>query len=224
MSEITKEMMEEFWKEYEEHIKNNPLKKVEGEIDTGDYLIKDGIALDKIEKYTNPESNKIRVLFVLKESNESKTEDKKSKSIFDEDGWFGTYHKSRKKMITMMIKMYKYIVKDSSPIDSEDIYKFAFINISKRGNGGKVCSTNLEEVIEKDKTILRKQIEILQPEVVVIGGKGISMMVEKEFIRKANLRKQPLVIHLQHFSRMGYQSKANAKEQTFCKQCEAIFK
>ena len=90
--------------------------------DNRDYLIKDGIDPDRAEQYF---SQKTKVLFVLKESNEEGVpfEDREIefKSIFDENGWFTCYSRHNRTMITKMIKMYRYIcdIKDGEVVFTE---------------------------------------------------------------------------------------------------------
>jgi len=224
MSEVTKEIMEQFWQEYEEHIRDTS--------DGGDYLIEDGIDMNKMDEYMSQEP---RILFVFKESNESGTTRKCRKSIFDEKEWFGSFvnDRSDKKGISMCAKMYKFIVAKHNgenvkirelKVDAKDINNFAYINISKRGNGGKASDDDyIKGIIEKDAAYLRKQIEILNPKVVVVGGKNVSEKYVEEIIEKSSLKDVKL-IQIEHFTYLGYESSNNAKEESFVKQCEELFK
>jgi len=203
--------MQKIWDEYEKRLI------------TTEYLIRDGIRDDKKDQYK--ENGK--VLFVLKESNESQVKDcdKKSKSLFDSDGWFGLYKRdgrgiSNDKMLTKMIKMHKYIARvrsakkdekclvecgDAEVLRHEDVFNFAFININKRGHGGNsVADKKIKKCLYQDADLLREQIKYLEPEVIVVGGKGISASFEEEIINKVKLKKQPIVIKTSHFSRVGY--------------------
>lgn len=203
--------MQRIWNEYEKRLAAT------------EYLIKDGIKEEKRKQY---EDNG-KVLFILKESNEAQVDDcdKKSKSLFDSDVWFGLYKrdgrgKSNDKMITKMIKMHKYIMRvrdakkdekhlikceNTDNIQHEDVYNFAFININKRGHGGnKVTDKKIKKCLYQDADLLREQVKYLEPEVIVIGGKNISDSFEEEIINKVKFEKQPIVIKTSHFSRMGY--------------------
>lgn len=203
--------MHRIWEEYEKRL------------ETTEYLIRDGIKEDKLEQYVKNG----KVLFVLKESNESQVEDcdKKTKSLFDSDVWFGLYKRdgreiSNDKMITKMIKMHKFIARvrsakkdekdlvkcgEAEILQHEDVYNFAFININKRGHGeNSVTDKKIKKCLYQDADLLREQIKYLEPEVIVIGGKGISASFEEEIINKVKFEKQPIVIKTSHFSRMGY--------------------
>ena len=176
-----------------------------------DYLIKDGIDPDRAEQYF---SQKTKVLFVLKESNEegvsSKDRKIESKSIYDENGWFTTYRRDRA-MITKMIKMYCYIcdIKEgidtptkSKTVNAQDRYSFAFININKHGNGGEKCNFDeLKKHFEKDAGLLSEQINLLNPDVIVFGVKDLKALFDKKI--KLN-NEQVKTIVTPHFKRMGY--------------------
>lgn len=176
-----------------------------------DYLIKDGIDPDKAEQYF---SQKTKVLFVLKESNEegvsSKDRKIESKSIYDENGWFTTYRRDRA-MITKMMKMYRYIcdIKEgidtptkSKTVNAQDRYSFAFININKHGNGQKECDfEKLQDHFEEDAGLLTKQINLLNPDVIVFGVKDLKALFDEKI--KLN-NEQVKIIVTPHFKRMGY--------------------
>ena len=194
------EEMDSLWKRY--------FKKMNDK----DYLIKDGIDPDKAEQYF---SQKTKVLFVLKESNEEGVpfEDREveSKSIYDENGWFTCYSGHNRAMITKMIKMYRYIcdIKEgidtptkSKTVKAQERYSFAFININKHGNGGYICdSEKLKEFLKNDADLLSEQINLLNPDVIVFGVKDLEAL----FAKKIKLDNEQIkIIPTPHFKRMGY--------------------
>lgn len=198
------EEMDSLWIDYSEQMSK----------DNGDYLIKDGIDPDRAEQYF---SQKTKVLFVLKESNEEGVsyEGRKieSKSIFDENGWFTTYRRDRA-MITKMIKMYRFICafkegkKDASVkeqmVDEIDRYSFAFININKHGNGKRYCEEKkIKDCIDKDADLLIRQIDILDPDVIVLGAKAHAEKFKTDVFDKLNNKAVKLIV-TPHFKRMGY--------------------
>ena len=190
----------EIWDEYAKRIKEP------------DYLIEDGIDIRKAEEYFNTDHNK--VLFVLKESNEESVDknDRKPKSIFADGGWFESYEAKRddKKMITKMIKMYHYIQNQSvatksQPVSAADRYRFAFININKHGNGKYTSETKkIEEALEKDAELLKRQIKALQPDVIVWGLKALEDKFKKLVYSDNEISKAKLIVTC-HFSVLKYE-------------------
>lgn len=225
-----RKQMEDFWERYEKHIKK---------CDVSSYLIMDGVSLEKMDVYFD--QHRIpKILFVFKESNESDAKDRKCKSIYQKDGWFGSYKNSRrdKRGITKMIKWYQCVLDIAErcrnqkeldeidikkyQVDPETIYKFSFINMSKRGHGKKKSEDKrIIEIIEQDKELLREEIKILDPDVIVIGGKNVSRQFEDKVISGMNKK----TIHIAHFSApVGYNDKKyNASEETFIEQCRKAF-
>ncbi len=167
---------QDFWIRYKLHINQNSI--------LDDYIILDGFIS---EKYLRSNT---KVLFILKESNESK-EDRHQKDLYSEGGWFYNYYngihsegKPRDKMITKMIKMNKAInyyisnrtidseiIKNNFSVDNHDAYDFAFININKRGNGQNSCKTDLNEIFDLDREYLLEQISQLNPDIIICGVK-----------------------------------------------------
>ncbi len=190
--------LNEFWNEYEE----KRIKKPE-------YLIEDGLDADRADQYFE---QKIKVMFVLKESNEESVprEERKRKSIYKENGWFANFGSDRA-MITKMIKMYGFIqnfspknpgtVKQQS-VKAESRYNFAFVNLNKHGNGKASCDTDLKSIIEKDADLLIKQIELLKPDIIVFGVKKHFKDFEENILDKIGFNIK--VICTCHFSRISY--------------------
>lgn len=190
--------LNEFWNEYEE----KRIKKSE-------YLIEDGLDTDRADQYFE---QKIKVMFVLKESNEESVprEERKRKSIYKENGWFANFGSDRA-MITKMIKMYGFIqnfspknpgtVKQQS-VKAESRYNFAFVNLNKHGNGKVSCDTDLKSIIEKDADLLIKQIELLKPDIIVFGVKKHFKDFEENILNKIGFNIK--VICTCHFSRISY--------------------
>lgn len=195
----------ELWNRYEEE-----------KIDTSkdEYLIEDGLDTDRINLYFE---QKIKVLFVLKESNEVGVprEERKRKSIYKGNGWFANFGSDRA-MITKMIKMHGFIqnfnpenpgtVKEQS-VKAESRYNFAFMNLNKHGNGKVSCDTDLKSIIEKDAELLKKQIELLKPDIIVFGVKKHSKDFEENILDKIGFNIK--VIYTCHFSRMKYKDFEN---------------
>lgn len=193
-------LFEELWKRYV----NEKIDKNEGE-----YLIEDGLDPDNANLYF--EQN-IKVLFILKESNEVGVprEERKRKSIYKENGWFANFGSDRA-MITKMIKMYGFIqnfspqnpgtVKEQS-VKAESRYNFAFVNLNKHGNGKTSCDTDLKSIIEKDADLLIKQIELLKPDIIVFGVKKHFKDFEEKILDKIGFNIK--VICTCHFSRISY--------------------
>lgn len=195
----------ELWNSYEE-------EKIDKSND--EYLIEDGLDPDNANLYFE---QKIKVLFVLKESNEAGVprEERKRKSIYKENGWFANFGYDRA-MITKMIKMYGFIqnfspenpgtVKEQS-VKAESRYNFAFMNLNKHGNGKVSCDTDLKSIIEKDAELLKKQIELLKPDIIVFGVKKHSKDFEENILDKIGFNIK--VIYTCHFSRMKYKDFEN---------------
>ena len=193
-------LFEELWKRYV----NEKIDENEGE-----YLIEDGLDPDNANLYF--EQN-IKVLFILKESNELGVprEERKRKSIYKENGWFANFGYDRA-MITKMIKMYGFIqnfspensgtVKEQS-VKAESRYNFAFVNLNKHGNGKASCDTDLKSIIEKDADLLIKQIELLKPDIIVLGVKKHFKDFEENILDKIGFNIK--VICTCHFSRIKY--------------------
>ena len=151
-------------------------------------------------------------MFVLKESNEENVprEERKRKSIYKENGWFANFGSDRA-MITKMIKMYGFIqnfspenpgtVKEQS-VKAESRYNFAFVNLNKHGNGKASCDTDLKSIIEKDADLLIKQIELLKPDIIVLGVKKHFKDFEENILDKIGFNIK--VICTCHFSRIKY--------------------
>lgn len=193
VNKMTIEELNSFWDQYEKP------------------YIADGIDINHLNEYL---SQNVKVLFVLKETNESKNIERgkqfsvgEHKSLFEESGWFYNYANgncSDGKLITKIIRMYKYITSEDSDKNTrdfsalpEDVYSFAFININKHGNGGERTDlSKLKEIFNKDKDKLKLQIEILNPDVIVSGVKGIDI--------KSIVSSDVIFIQTRHFSRMGY--------------------
>lgn len=194
-------LFEELWKRYV----NEKIDKNEGE-----YLIEDGLDPDNANLYFE---QKIKVMFVLKESNEENVprEERKRKSIYKENGWFANFGSDRA-MITKMIKMYGFIqnfspknpgtVKEQS-VKAESRYNFAFMNLNKHGNGKVSCDTNLKSIIEKDAALLIKQIELLKPDIIVFGVKKHFKDFEEHVLNPMRFNTNKVICTC-HFSRISY--------------------
>lgn len=191
--------LNELWNEYEE----KRIKKPE-------YLIEDGLDADRAVQYFE---QKIKVMFVLKESNEVGVprEERKRKSIYKENGWFANFGSDRA-MITKMIKMYGFIqnfspenprtVKEQS-VNAESRYNFAFMNLNKHGNGEASCDDKaLKLKIKNDADLLIKQIELLKPDIIVFGVKKHFKDFEEKILDKIGFNIK--VICTCHFSRISY--------------------
>ena len=223
--------MEQFWDVYEQYIKDNPIGERKGDYLIKDGLD----PLHEMQYFEAESGNKVLFILKESDEKDVDSDDKTNRSVFGDGKWFGLYKEERTKenkkssrndnMLTKMIRMYKYIIEanirkendslkdDKSKEDyiraiqtnKEDVYKFAFINVNKRGNGtDKSNDADIKKIVRKDAPLLRKQVEYLNPDVIVIGGKPIAQNVEDEIIKKASLRKKPIVLHVKHFSRMGY--------------------
>lgn len=178
----------------------------------GDYLIQDGIDTEKAQQYF---SQAVKVLFVLKESNEKGVpeNERKDKSIFDNNGWFTNYGSGDRAMITKMIKMYRFICDIEKGIDSptvskkaeaEDRYNFAFININKHGNGEQTANEKkIKNCINNDGKLLADQINLLNPDVIVFGVKAHEKEFKTDVIDKLNNKDVKLIV-TPYFKRMGY--------------------
>lgn len=191
----------ELWNRYEEE-----------KIDTSkdEYLIEDGLDTDRINLYFE---QKIKVLFVLKESNEVGVprEERKRKSIYKENGWFANFGSDRA-MITKMIKMHGFIqnfnpenpgtVTEQS-VKAESRYNFAFMNLNKHGNGKVSCDTDLKSVIKSDADLLIKQIEILKPDIIVFGVKNNFKDFEEHVLNPMRFNTNKVICTC-HFSRISY--------------------
>lgn len=200
----------EIWSKYKKRIDGINKNRATGE--DNDYLIEDGIDSRKAEEYFSTDHKK--VLFILKESNEESVDksNRHNKSIFADGGWFESYGTRRddKKALTKMIKMYHYIQNSSvstqvQPVTAADIYKFAFININKHGNG-QYSSNNekIKTVLDNDKDLLKYQIEILQPDVIVFGVKALEKDF-RELIYNELATPKPQLIVTCHFSVLKYE-------------------
>ena len=199
-------LFENLWIKYEED-------KIDKNKD--EYLIEDGLDVDRADQYFE---QKIKVLFVLKESNESNVPKKERtrKSIYKGNGWFANYGSDRA-MITKMIKMYGFIqnfspknpgtVKEQS-VKAESRYNFAFMNLNKHGNGKVSCDTNLKSIIEKDAALLIKQIKLLNPDIIVFGVKN-HFEDFKECVLDSMRFDTKKVICTCHFSRINYKDFEN---------------
>lgn len=200
-SEFSKNMSQ-IWEDY--------LKRMSRE--NGDYLIQDGIDPDKTHQYF---SQAVKVLFVLKESNEKGVpkNERKDKSIFDNNGWFTRYGSGDRAMITKMIKMYRFICDIEKGIDTqtgskkaeaEDRYNFAFININKHGNGEQTANEKkIKNCINTEGNLLADQINLLNPDVIVFGVKAHEKEFKTDVIDKLNNKGVKLIV-TPHFKRMGY--------------------
>ena len=196
------EDMDSLWEKYYEKMSKA----------NGDYLIKDGVDPVKTQQYF---SQTVKVLFVLKESNETgvSENERKEKSIFDKNGWFANYGSGDRAMITKMMKMYRYIcdIKEgidtptkSKTVSAQDRYSFAFININKHGNGEQTANEKkIEDCIKNDGNLLAEQINLLNPDVIVFGVKAHEKDFRTYVVGKLNDTCVKLVV-TPHFKRMGY--------------------
>ena len=203
-----KNLFESLWEKYEkkiEAINKAPDKNPK------DYLIEDGIDINHTSEYFCNDHK--RVLFILKESNESNVDNhgRKRKSIFACGGWFDSYDTNRKdnKVITKMIKMYHYIQNPTvstcvQTYNSSDRYKFAFININKHGNG-KITSSckSIKKALSDDADLLKEQIEILNPNVIVLGVKALEEDFREKIYKKLSDPHLSLIVTC-HFSVLKY--------------------
>lgn len=189
------EYNEQFWNNYNKHIENNPLRK-------NDYLIKDGYISD------NYKLSKTKVLFILKESNESKKGEKDSNSVYE---WFESHYNGKKtdKMITKMSKINKFINNypsydfKSINVSNKEAYDFSFINISKRGNGEKNCSTDLNKVLELDGEFIARQIKFINPDIIICGVKSVETKLNFLLTDK-KIFDHTKIIYTNHFSIVPY--------------------
>lgn len=198
---MNKGLFENLWIKYEE-------KKIDKDKD--EYLIEDGLDVDRADQYFE---QKIKVLFVLKESNESNVPKKERtrKSIYKGNGWFANYCSDRS-MITKMIKMYGFIknfnsenpgtVKEQS-VNAESRYNFAFMNLNKHGNGNASCDTDLNLVIKNDADLLIKQIKLLNPDIIVFGVKKHFEIFKEHILNPIGFNANKVICTC-HFSRMKY--------------------
>lgn len=195
-------LFEELWKKY----LNEKIDENEGE-----YLIEDGLDPDNANLYFE---QKIKVLFVLKESNEVGVprEERKRKSIYKENGWFANFGSDRA-MITKMIKMYGFIqnfshenprtVKEQS-VNAESRYNFAFMNLNKHGNGEASCDDKaLKLKIKNDADLLKKQIKLLKPDIIVFGVKNHFEDFKEHILNPIGFNADKVICTC-HFSRIKY--------------------
>ncbi len=206
MSGTREKQMDQLFDIWKQHIKDNPL-------DSGrkDYLIRDGIISPK--KY---DIQKMKVLFVLKETNETGAICR-NKSLLTEGGWIYRYlnNEIEDKLLTKITKLYQ-IIKSPFDIDLKDKNKrilenVAFININKRGHGEKKSKTNLKDVIKFDRELLFKQIELINPDIVIFGCNrlmGFFLDSNRKKFAVINFAKSKNIKFLEtwHFSRISYKS------------------
>lgn len=204
---MNNDLFEDLWNRYEE-------KKIDKS--NGEYLIEDGLDPDNANLYFE---QKLKVLFVLKESNEVGVprEERKRKSIYKENGWFANFGSDRA-MITKMIKMYGFIqnfnfenpgtVKEQS-VKAESRYNFAFMNLNKHGNGKAKCDDKtLKDKIEDDADLLKEQIELLKPDIIVFGVKKHYEDFEEYVLDPIGFNFNKVICTC-HFSRMKYKDFEN---------------
>ncbi len=129
-----------------------------------------GFKKDGINNETLFEKAKRRILFITKEPNDPKQKEG------DYRNW---WKKGLKYTFSHRIAEWSYgILNDFPPIeqiqkDKEGyknvIFQIAFMNVKKSGGGGNSKYEIIEEHLIKNKQNLIKQIEIINPEIIILG-------------------------------------------------------
>lgn len=148
--------------------------KVKSENITRDHFCEDGIIDKKIF-----ENEKKKVLFITNEANDAEytTKDKKETSRIKD---FNKYYTGEKKdfagqLIRGICVLYKVITNSYNISEQEIARNFAFMNLNKRGGGNKSKigkdDNHLEEYCKYYAKYIKKEIEIINPDIIVWVGK-----------------------------------------------------
>lgn len=154
------------WKEEQrtdENYENNSNAKL---------VAKESFGEDGAVDYEKWQSRKgLRILYVLKESNgvHRKQED----SLHNQEGsfWFREVVESGKsggKLVNRIWSMQKQFLKE---LPAGEVLKYcALLNLNKRGGGAESGDCRYEVYAEDYKEFIKREIEILSPDIVVCGG------------------------------------------------------
>lgn len=165
----------ELWKEAQS-LENNY------ECTTIDNIEKDSFNKDGFINQSKYENSKVKVLFILKESNIEKYKDKAGRPTEREQiSWYHNYLTNGKtnppKQHIKMGMMACYINTGIAKKYNEQEIKNAlegssFINLNKRGGGKKTDNKKFINYVEKYSKFIKKQIELINPDIIVILGKN----------------------------------------------------
>ena len=124
------------------------------------------------------ESSPTRILFILKEANVLHDVDPKPAAERSQYGYYQAYlsagKDNRPKQLEKMGRMACYILnKAENPTDAEikaALKQSAFMNLNKRGGGAAADNTKLDAYRCKYAAFIKKQIELLNPQVIICLG------------------------------------------------------
>lgn len=195
------ERMKDFWKRYEERIDK----------ENGEYLIIDGVNPDWYDTYKSQDP---KVLFILTGGSAPDSSEVERMNIFHKDGWFGSYAKGDKSdgnAITMMLAM-NYALKNIDKVTADDmkankenidaaeeIKKIAFMHVNKHGSSNLSVEESYLKYLEEDADLLAEQIDIIQPDIIVLGNRDASQIFNKNVLGKLSIN-IPRLIETEPFS------------------------
>lgn len=183
-----KELFEE-WKNVQSIEDNEIFKRTKGDTQniSKTTFCEDGIIDEDI--FENPKENPIKVLFITNEPN-SDNEDAGSRIAA-----FNNYYNSedkidnwRGKLREKTCALYKAIVKNYKVPEWRVARNFAFMNINKRGGNNTIADSNndknhIEEYCRQYKDFIRKEIDIINPDIIVwMGITTYNMNLYKKYL------------------------------------------
>lgn len=179
----------EEWQRKQESESDENFKKTKGKTTniTKSHFCKDGIICE--EKFEN---EKVKVLFISNEANDDSylAKDNNFTSRIES---FNKYYENKKdnwrgKMRECICALYKVITENYQIAENLVAQNFAFINLNKRGGGKTIDDKNksrnhIEEYVEIYNNEIRKEIEIINPDIIVwLGIKTYEMNLHIKYL------------------------------------------
>ena len=199
------------WKQ--QHVNDENIQKNMPKTQYPEAFIRDGISYPQ-EYFSQPHEK--RVLFVLKESNTSKSDEQSNATGFSLDSdaldWYRRIVEGVKDttpfLCTKLAQAFIAITNTDFPgresLEQEAIKRIAVINLNKRGGVGRAVDNKIINYTKDYSNFIKKQIELIDPKYIVCCGKCsgeyIGDLLKKEVYRNS-LPKKCIFIMIGHPSR-----------------------
>lgn len=149
--------------------------------DSGNLPVRDGII--NIEKYN---SAKFRVLWILKEVNDGKDGGNWDLREFLAESGFKDYPRWKTTFSIPLSVMHGLFndfldweaLPEVDDIDGDILESVAYINLKKIPGGARANATRVYASYQKSKVLILKQIDLFMPQIVIIAGNNMHMLIE----------------------------------------------
>lgn len=130
-------------------------------------FVKDGIINEELF-----DEARIKILFITKEPNDPKKEGTDFREWWNKEVYYGFSYRISEWAYGILNNFPKYDSiwpKNDDSIAKKAIQSIAFMNVKKSGGTGSSDKNTINKYIERDKEFIDRQIEIIDPEVIIIG-------------------------------------------------------